>query len=80
MDNDINNRRDKRTRNYSMMRSVMDYTMGLIYLAGAAFLFFAERFGFEMEAFDKTFRYIFGGLCALYGSWRIYRGYKKDYF
>ena len=80
MDNDVNGRRDKRARSYSTMRSIMDYTMGVIYLAGAAFLFFAERFGFEMESFDKTFRYIFGGLCAVYGSWRIYRGYKKDYF
>jgi hypothetical protein len=80
MENDINDRRDKRTRNYSTMRSLMDYTMGVLYLAGAAFLFFAERFGFDMENFDKTFRYIFGGLCAIYGSWRIYRGYKKDYF
>jgi len=80
MDNDLNNLREKRTKNYSVMRSLMDYTMGILYLAGAAFLFFAEKFGFEMENFDKTFRYIFGGLCAVYGAWRVYRGYKKDYF
>jgi hypothetical protein len=54
--------------------------MGILYLAAAAFLFFAERFGFNLENFDTTFRYIFGGLCALYGFWRIYRGYKKDYY
>ncbi len=77
MDNDL---RDKRTKSYSTMRSVLDYTMGILYLAAAAFLFFAEKLGFEMENFDPTFRYIFGGLCALYGSWRIYRGFKKDYY
>ncbi|MEJ7680490.1 MAG: hypothetical protein WKG06_22085 [Segetibacter sp.] len=62
------------------MRSVLDYTMGVVYLAGGAFLIFAERFGFVIDIFDTTFRYIFGGLCALYGFWRIYRGFKKDYF
>jgi hypothetical protein len=53
--------------------------MGALYLCGGLFLIFAEQLGFEMENFDKTFRYIFGGLCILYGSWRVYRGYKKDY-
>jgi hypothetical protein len=23
---------------------------------------------------------VFGGFCVLYGCWRIYRGYKKNYF
>jgi hypothetical protein len=77
MENDL---REKRVKSYSLMRSLLDYTMGILYLAAAAFLFFAEKFGFEMENFDKTFRYIFGGICAIYGSWRIYRGFKKDYY
>jgi hypothetical protein len=75
-----NEARDKRTKSYSTTRSLLDYTMGLLYLGGGVFLIFAESFGFEMQSFDKTFRYIFGGLCILYGSWRIYRGFKKDYF
>ncbi|MDB5247812.1 MAG: hypothetical protein JWQ40_2206 [Segetibacter sp.] len=54
--------------------------MGVLYLAGAFFLFFAESFGFEMQSFDRTFRFIFGAICGVYGIWRIYRGYKKDYF
>src|SRR5215210_6629651 len=80
MENQRQDERDKRAKSYSTMRSILDYTMGLLYLSAAAFLFFAERFGFEMDNFDITFRYIFGGLCALYGFWRIYRGFKKDYF
>jgi hypothetical protein len=75
-----NEARDKRTKSYSTTRSLLDYTMGLLYLGGGVFLIFAESFGFEMQSFDKTFRYIFGGLCILYGSWRIYRGFKKHYF
>lgn len=76
MENEI---REKRTKNYFLMRSVLDFTMGILYLAAATFLFFAERLGFPMDNFDTTFRYIFGGICALYGFWRIYRGFKKDY-
>lgn len=77
MDNDV---REKRTKSYSVMRSVVDFTMGILYLSAAFFLFFAEKFGFSLDTFDKAFRYVFGGICAVYGSWRIYRGFKKDYF
>lgn len=71
---------EKRVRSYNTMRSLLDYTMGVLYLAAAVFLFFAEKFGFEMVSFDKIFRYMFGGICAIYGCWRIYRGYKKEYY
>ncbi|MDQ6814913.1 MAG: hypothetical protein M3040_14350 [Bacteroidota bacterium] len=76
MENEL---RENRVKSYSIMRSVLDYTMGILYLAAAAFLFFAEKFGFEMNTFDITFRYIFGGICGLYGFWRMYRGFKKAY-
>lgn len=72
--------KEKRTKSFSTMRSMLDYTMGFLYLTAAAFLFFAERMGYEMVNFDKTFRYIFGSICAVYGVWRLYRGYRKDYF
>ncbi len=72
--------KEKREKNYSLMRSVKDYTMGMLYLAAAVFLFFAERLGFDMANFDKLFRYFFGAICAVYGCWRIYRGYNKEYY
>ena len=77
-----NSYKDRRTKNYSRMRSIMDIAMGIFYLAGAVFLVFAERMGVEMELFidNMIFRYIFAGICAIYGTWRIYRGYKKEYF
>jgi len=31
-------------------------------------------------AVDDTARYLFFGLCVLYGGFRIYRGTQKDYF
>ena len=65
------------------MKSLMDYGMGaLILIIGAFFLFrsflgktsFNERF--PVDAKD----YVLGSLMLLYGLWRIYRGYKKNYF
>jgi hypothetical protein len=72
--------REKRIRTFASTRSIIDFTMGVLYLAAAFFLFFGDRFGFTLDSFDKTFRYIFASICAVYGGWRIYRGFRKDYF
>ena len=66
------------------MRSVRDFTMALLYLSMAAVLFFGEKWNISHvvalnEAWGKTFTYFFGGICVLYGGFRLYRGIKKDY-
>ncbi len=72
----------KRRRQVSLMRSILDYGMGLIILLIGVFFFFRNRFDlplnekFPPNDMDK----IFGGICLVYGVWRIYRGYKKNYF
>lgn len=71
---------DKRQKAYSNRRAVMDYGMGLIYTAMGAFFLFSDQLGIELEFPTKPFSYIFAGLCLLYGGFRIYRGYKKNYF
>ncbi len=70
---------EKRTRRFLTARSIMDFGMGILYLAVGLFIMFPQIIGFGMEGFDKIFRYLFGGLCMVYGTWRIYRGIKKDY-
>lgn len=71
----------KRRRQVSRMRSMVDYTMGgLFALLGLYFLLY-DALGwnvFDREA--SSLDYFIGGLFILYGGWRIYRGYKKDYF
>jgi hypothetical protein len=68
-------------RRISRMRSIMDFTMGsLLVLLGLFFLFY-EQLG--LNVFNRRpspIDYFIGGLFILYGIWRIYRGYKKDYF
>lgn len=77
---EMNETENKRTRGYLLMRSMLDFGMGILYLAIGAFFIFSDKLGFEMEGFDPVFRYIFGGLCAFYGGWRLYRGIKKEYY
>ncbi|HLK29415.1 MAG TPA: hypothetical protein VKT28_12610 [Puia sp.] len=70
---------DKRTKGYMMMRAIMDYGMGfLIFLLGIFFMF-SKQLGFNFNV-ENFYRYFFAVLCMVYGGWRAYRGYKKNYF
>jgi hypothetical protein len=72
----------KKRKQISLMRSLLDYGMGLLILLAGLFFFFRSYFNlalnqkFPPNDIDK----IFGAICLLYGCWRIYRGYKKNYF
>jgi hypothetical protein len=70
---------DNRAKGYRMRRSIMDYGMGTIIFCLGIFFLMAPRFGVVFDI-DKTFRFLFGGLCMIYGLFRVYRGYKKNYF
>lgn len=60
------------------MRSVIDYCMGIIYIIVGAILLFPEKLGLDLT-FNSSFRIVFAILCMIYGIWRLYRGYKKQY-
>lgn len=74
--------RDQERQRTSRVRSVMDFAMGaLLVAAGVCFLLYVPLklhriFGKEHSPLD----YVIGGLFVVYGIWRIYRGYKKDYY
>lgn len=70
----------ERDRGFVRMRSIMDYGMGLLWLGMGIFLIFIDKFNTGLEArFDDPTMKAFGGVCVLYGAFRIYRGYKKNY-
>ena len=71
---------DKRRKAYVNKRSLMDFGMGIIYAGVGGFFLLSELFGVQLEFPPKPFSYIFGGLCLLYGAFRIYRGARKNYF
>ncbi|MEQ1625040.1 MAG: hypothetical protein ABL870_10130 [Sediminibacterium sp.] len=72
--------REKQQKSYTLMRMTYDLTMAILILGMAAVLFFAEQFKIQqiMDS-DLVFRYMFGGICLLYGGFRLYRGIKRDY-
>jgi hypothetical protein len=76
MDDKFQQRKEK---NYSLMRSVKDYGMGIVILCFGFFFAFSEKLGFNFSV-EPLLKYFFAGLCIIYGGWRIYRGYKKNYF
>lgn len=60
---------------------MMDYIMGTVFfLIGVYFLVYKE-FGLTLlDRKPSNIDYLIGLLFVSYGSWRIYRGYKKNYF
>jgi len=74
-------RMSERHRGLSQMRTISNYGWGIfIFIVGLAFMFptsFTEKFISER---DPVLIKIFAVLCWIYGGFRIYRGYKKNYF
>ena len=72
----------RKRKQISLMRSLLDYGLGTAIIIAGLFLFFRDRFDLNFnENYPPNYMdRIFGGVCILYGAWRIYRGYMKNYF
>ena len=72
---------EQQRRKLARARSFMDFTMGsILFLVGVFFIVY-RHFGITlMDREPSGMDYLIGGLFIVYGIWRIYRGYKKDYF
>jgi hypothetical protein len=71
----------ERDKSYLRMRSIMDYGMGLLWMAMGVFMIFIKKFNADLaEKYDADTFKVFGAVCIIYGLFRIYRGYKKQYF
>ena len=72
----------KRRKQVAGMRSILDYGIGTLIMAAGVFLFVRNRLDLSFnERFppndsDK----IIGVVFVIYGLWRVYRGYRKNYF
>lgn len=73
---------NKRKKQVSQMRALLDYGIGVLIVVIGTFFIIRDKFDLvinETRPPNNTQK-IFGALCVLYGAWRIYRGYKKNYF
>lgn len=77
---EFENTPDAKTKRYILMKTIMDFGMGFIYLGVGILIFFSKEFHLYNNFTDGTPAKIFAVLVIIYGSWRIYRGIKKDYF
>lgn len=77
MENDF---RDKQKKSYNLMRMSYDLTVAILLLGMAVVMLFADKLNLEqlMDKDNEFFRYFFGGLCLLYGGFRLYRGIKRN--
>jgi hypothetical protein len=72
----------KRKKQVSFMKSILDYGMGLVIILLGCLFMFRNKLNLSInekyppDQMDK----ILGVICVLYGVWRLYRGYKKNYF
>ncbi len=72
--------RDRQQKSYILMRMIYDLTMAILLLGMATVMLFGEKLKIAMVTdIDSAFRYMFGGICLLYGGFRLYRGIKRDY-
>jgi hypothetical protein len=78
MENDF---RARQKKSFNVMRMTYDLTIAILLLGMAVIMLFADKLKIEQlaEKDNEFFRYFFGALCLLYGSFRLYRGIKRDY-
>ncbi|HVF81942.1 MAG TPA: hypothetical protein VM884_08410 [Flavisolibacter sp.] len=71
---------NKQKKQGGQMRSIMDYTMGFIFFCFGVFFIIYRQFGIRIADRDPSaLDYVIGAVFVLYGGWRMYRGYKKNY-
>lgn len=63
------------------VKSIYNYVLGsLIILVGVAFLIQPGSMPFYLKDYDDGMIKVFSVLCFVYGGFRLYRGYAKNYF
>ena len=72
--------REKQQKSYTLMRMTYDLTMAVLLLGMAVVMLLAEKLNIvQLAGIDPFFRYFFGGICLLYGGFRLYRGIRRSY-
>ena len=70
----------EREKGLIRMRSITNYAMGVFFIGvGFFFMFPTANTAKYVNQYDPFLIKIFAGICWLYGLFRLYRGYTKNY-
>jgi hypothetical protein len=76
-----NNELNNREKGLVRMRSITNYVMGImIVCAGIVFLFPPKAMQPKIDLYDPPMIKLMAIVCFIYGGFRLFRGYKKNYF
>lgn len=71
----------EREKGIIRMRSITNYGMGVfLILIGFFFMFPVKMTRAYINQYDPVLIKFFAIVCWMYGAFRIYRGYQKNYF
>ena len=70
---------DRKRNTSSQLRTIYNYTMGVLWFAVGIFFLFHRKLGYDLKFSDKdiALAYILGVSSILYGLFRLYRGFKN---
>ena len=71
----------EREKGIIRMRTITNYGMGIFMIAVGFFFMFPTKYTHQyIDKYEPVLIKFFAAICWLYGAFRIYRGYKKNYF
>ncbi len=77
MENDY---KGKQRKSYAIMHMVYNITIGVVIIGIGLIMLLNNKIGLNLfQDFDPLMIYAFSGLCIIYGSFRLYRGVKRQY-
>ena len=77
---EMNPGRARSEKTYRIFRSIYDFTMAALILGCGFVMFFAKYIHLDQIInLDNDWRIIFGCMCLLYGGFRLYRGFQREY-
>jgi len=69
-----------RAKHFRQTRTIYNIVMGLLIISIGVISFFAEKWNLTtLSSYDPLIRNGFGVLCLIYGGFRLYRAFQKEY-
>jgi hypothetical protein len=70
----------QREKNYIRAKSITNYAFGIFIIAAGVVFCWRPKQLPKLQEYDPSTLTMMGVLCFVYGAFRLYRGYAKNYF